>query len=31
MNVKIRHSDVNTKKTIKVSDLNLDLVKLQFP
>jgi len=28
---KIRHSDVNTKKTIKVSDLNLDLVKLQFP
>ena len=28
---KIRHSDVNTKKTIKVSDLSLDLGKLQFP
>jgi hypothetical protein len=28
---KIRHSDVNTKKTIRVYDLNLNLLKLQFP
>ena len=28
---KIRHSDVNIKKTTRVSDLNLDLARLQFP